>query len=82
MNLQQALATIEPTRYGSACTVSVILAELGDDDREALKAALDNPKITTRGIAQALAAIGHEVGVGTLARHRRRADGAGCRCPL
>lgn len=82
MKLAEALASAEATRYGTKCTVAVLLDELSADDRAALVAALDDPKVTTTQIVGALKSVGHNIGAGTLGRHRRRADGSGCRCPL
>lgn len=82
MNLQEALATIEPSRRGSRCTVAQLVDDLDDDDRRTLVAAMDDPRIQTRVIVEALKQLGHNMSTGVLARHRRRAGGAGCRCPL
>lgn len=75
------LAKATSTKSGPTCTVALILAELDEADRTALREALENRRMPATAIAEALRNVGIEVAAATLARHRNRARAAGCRCP-
>lgn len=61
------------------CPIAKILAEMGDEDRDELIAALDDPAIKSKTIAAVLNARGYRIGAEGVARHRRP-RGEGCRC--
>lgn len=64
------------------CPVAHILASLDDKGRDELNAALADPDITGGSLARVLEARGHKITGEAIARHRRRAGGNGCRCPV
>lgn len=48
-----------------------VLEKLEQDDKEALEAALQDPTLSSEGIARALRASGHTIGVSSVKRFRR-----------
>ena len=70
MSLSEALQS-QRARKGPPCSVGVILACLGSDDRNALEAALHDPTKTTRMIVNACATEGIALSHPAAARHRR-----------
>lgn len=62
---------------GPTCTLGLIIALLGDDDRGDLEAALASPFIPATAIGAGLRTLGHDVKDSTVQRHRR----GGCGCP-
>ena len=66
--LADLLATPKQARTG--CKVSIVLAELGNEDAAVLRRALENPLFTAREIVAALRAEGHPVGRTTVQEHR------------
>lgn len=80
----EALAGEQSQRRGPACTVGAVLARLADTDPEAAAAldkALDDSSIGSTRIAAVLAGHGQTLQASTVARHRRRGEPNGCRCP-
>lgn len=49
----------------------IVLAVLADDERSALETALTDPELSSEGIARALRASGHTIGVSSVKRFRR-----------
>jgi hypothetical protein len=70
------LAEETGTRKGPRCAVALLLADLGDEDRPQVEAALGNSRVTTSAIVAALGRMGREIGDSSVQRHRR----GGCRC--
>lgn len=68
--LSDRLAT-PPARRSSPCAVGRILAELSDEDRNTLTAALVDDRFTTTSIHRALRDEGHELSYFTVGLHRR-----------
>lgn len=71
MSLADALAQHARTLKGPRCTVCQLLKTLDAVDAKILREALADPSFTHNGIARALRAEGHQVGAGTLSRHRK-----------
>ena len=70
-----------PLRSGFPCKVSTILAELDDEnDRRALSDLIDNSKVSASAVARLLVGYGYQIKDPSIAKHRRRFDGTGCRC--
>lgn len=69
-----------PLRQGYHCKVYRILQELDGDDRQALIDLVDNSTISASAVARLLNTHGYEIKDATIGKHRRRADGTGCRC--
>lgn len=76
-----ALVANPPLRSGYPCKIAVILSELEGEDKLALIDLVDHSKISTVAIAKLLNEHGFEIKYQTIAKHRKRANGAGCRCP-
>lgn len=84
LNLSDAIVELKanpPLRAGYPCRINRIYKELEDDDRRALQDLIDNSRISASAIARLLNQNGIDVKHATIAKHRRRADGTGCRCP-
>lgn len=62
--------------------MQVIYSDLPTADVEGIETAIANKAISIRSIVLLLNAHGIEVGVGTVTKHRRRLEGAGCKCPI
>ncbi|GAA5070980.1 hypothetical protein [Streptomyces similanensis] len=77
----QALADAPAVIRGPQCSVGALLDAVGPNDADALRGALDNDRVTARAIADVLSRHGDPITAYTVARHRRRGDSNGCRCP-
>ena len=67
---------------GTACFVAILLASLDEKERDEIVQVLDDPALQATAITRALNKRGHEIQSDPIGRHRRRADGTGCKCPL
>ncbi|MFI1012659.1 hypothetical protein [Streptomyces sp. NPDC020965] len=76
-----ALTEVEPARKGPPCTVGAVLTRVDEDTAAALHRILDTPTVTATAIAEVLSRHGRTVTSYTVARHRRRGNANGCRCP-
>lgn len=65
----------------SACNTALLLAELPEETAAKLLQLIDDPRISTPRLAEALHAQGHRIGDDSLLRHRNRSTGRGCKCP-
>lgn len=82
-NLAKDLQTAKNTiRSNNICTIGRMIQTLDPEDQKALEVAFNNPQLQTVAIYRALQSNGIEVGYDVLARHRRRKNGGGCRCPI
>lgn len=61
----------EGIRKGPICSVCLLLLTLGESDRAALTAALDDPTLAHTQISRALKAEGYSVLPVTIGRHRK-----------
>lgn len=80
----QELTIVKRSVRGARCTVGMLLERMAAaavDEAAALAAALDDPSIPAADIGRVLNSHGHDMQSGTLARHRRRGQPTGCRCP-
>ncbi|MYW67145.1 hypothetical protein GTY65_24200 [Streptomyces sp. SID8379] len=77
----EALTRAPGTRKGPPCTVGGVLASVDEDTAAMLGRILDTPTVTSTAIADVLSQHGQQVTSYTVARHRRRGDSNGCRCP-
>lgn len=83
-SLSDALEEITIRRRGPRCGMSVILDDLKAQDpkgHDLLLGMIDNVRIPTTSIAEALVAAGFTVQKDQVSRHRRRGSGRGCACP-
>ena len=71
----------EETGAGATCTVALFLASIDEGERDQIVAVLDDPVWKSAAIARALYKRGYAVKADPIGRHRRRADGTGCKCP-
>jgi hypothetical protein len=71
-SLADALAKQQPRHGGLICTVCELLAELKQEDADALTQALQNHRMPATLITRALEEYGKGISVGTLRRHRRQ----------
>ncbi|MFG2986249.1 hypothetical protein ACGFYQ_34195 [Streptomyces sp. NPDC048258] len=77
----EALASTPTTRKGPPCSVGSFLDRAEESTASALRNVLEVPDITAKAIADTLRRYGAEVTAYTVARHRRRSESNGCRCP-
>lgn len=91
MSLEEALSGLSNERGavkpGPRCGVGVLETVLPEPTWLSLTDLIDNPRsdgrfITATKIVAALRSYGHHVGQESVRRHRRRALGTGCSCPL
>lgn len=83
-SLQQSITALvanPPQRSGYPCKISVILSKLEGEDKQALIDLVDHSSISTVAIAKLLNEHGYDIKYQTVSKHRKRANGAGCRCP-
>lgn len=78
----QAGESLNTSRTDLLCGFGQIFIKLDPEDKKGLSEALDNPKLQTIAIYRVLTNNDFKIGYDVLARHRRRAQGGGCRCPL
>lgn len=78
----QAGESLNTTRSELLCGFGQLLMTLDAEDRKSLTEALDNPKLQTIAIYRVLTNNNLKIGYDVVARHRRRAQGGGCRCPI
>jgi hypothetical protein len=76
MSLRDQIAAESCVKKGPTCSVLILLGELNDDDAEALREALADPKVPGTAIQRALLKEGHRIGAYNIQRHRRGA----CTC--
>ncbi|MGI5337664.1 hypothetical protein ACQEVS_09835 [Streptomyces sp. CA-181903] len=76
-----ALTEAPATRKGPPCSVAVALASVDEETAATLCRTLDTPTIPSTAIAAVLSQHGRAITAYTVARHRRRGEVTGCRCP-
>jgi hypothetical protein len=88
VNLSDALDTAMAENYRPAtqCSIAVLLERLDPDVAAKLITAIDTPSpsgdmVPATLIAQLLKQHGEPVAATSISRHRRRAQGNGCKCP-
>ncbi|MEU8540903.1 IPT/TIG domain-containing protein [Streptomyces sp. NPDC048717] len=77
-----ALPTTPATRKGPPCTVGAVLSSVTPEAADTLRRILDTATVTSAAIAAVLSQHGPAIAANTVARHRRRGEPTGCRCPL
>lgn len=70
MSLREQLGKAQPTRRGPKCSICKLLVDLPEDDLVALKEALES-RLPSTVIQRAIIADGHQIGRGSVGRHRR-----------
>jgi hypothetical protein len=76
MSITDKLASAVPNRAGKGCAMCSILAQLNDQDKEAIISAMSVPvtelqRITDRQIADILQSEGYEISFNSVYRHRQ-----------
>ena len=71
MSLRDQIAAQSTIKRGPTCSVSLLLADLNDEDREALTEAIADPKVPGTAIERALLKEGHRMPAHNIQRHRR-----------
>lgn len=91
MSLEDSLAALSDEAGGmrpsEKCGIESIRVTLSDSEWQLLSDLLENPRsngklIPAARLVQALRENGVEMSIYTIRRHRRRATGTGCVCPL
>ncbi|WP_435059857.1 hypothetical protein [Streptomyces sp. bgisy060] len=76
-----ALTQAPAARKGPPCTVGSVLSTVDSTTADTLQQILDTPTVTSTAIAGVLSQHGPVIASDTVARHRRRGQANGCRCP-
>ena len=76
MSITDKLASAVPNRSGKGCAMCSVLAQLNDEDKEAIVSAMAVPvteqqRITDRQIAEILQSEGYEISFNSVYRHRQ-----------
>ena len=76
MSITDKLASAVPNRSGKGCAMCSVLAQLNDQDKEAIISAMRVPvtelqRITDRQIAEILQSEGYEISFNSVYRHRQ-----------
>lgn len=71
----------ERTFTHTTCSFIKIFDKLNAEEIDTLKKVLDDPTIRHTDLAKTLYEVGFNISYVTVARHRRRLTGAGCKCP-
>ena len=71
MSLAKRIAEYEKPKVGGTCTTCAAIADADPEDRAALLAAMDDPRISNAGLARILREEGFHVGESALRRHRK-----------
>lgn len=76
MSIIDKLASAIPNRAGKGCAMCSVLAQLNDQDKEAIISAMSVPvtelqRITDRQIADILQSEGYEISFNSVYRHRQ-----------
>jgi hypothetical protein len=76
MSITDKLASAVPNRSGKGCAMCSVLAQLNDEDKEAIISAMSVPvtemhRITDRQIASILQSEGYEISFNSVYRHRQ-----------
>jgi len=82
MGLFEALQTIGEDRKfgGKKCAIGSLLLVLDPKDRDALAEVLANEQVSSASISRLLQENNYDIRRFTVANHRRRQTGNGCRC--
>ncbi|HEY7824551.1 MAG TPA: hypothetical protein VIG24_17045 [Acidimicrobiia bacterium] len=71
MSLRDQIAAETTIKKGPTCSVSLLLADLNDEDRKALSEAIADTKVPGTAIERALLKEGHRMPAYNIQRHRR-----------
>ena len=71
MSLSDRIADYKPPRIGASCKTCSLLASLPDKEAEALRVALDDPRISNAGLSRILKEEGYQIQETTVRRHRK-----------
>ena len=71
MSLREQIVAESTIKKGPSCSVLLLFGELNDEDAEALREALADPKVPGTAIQRALLKEGHRMNAHNIQRHRR-----------
>ena len=71
MGFAKRLAEYEKPRIGGKCATCTIIEEASPEDREALLAAMGDPRISNTGMARIFREEGFNIGDSAIRRHRK-----------
>lgn len=71
MSLAKRIAEYEKPKIGGVCSTCTVISEANDEDKAALLAAMDDPRISNAGLSRILREEGYEIGDSALRRHRK-----------
>lgn len=80
--LDALLSSPPKKQNGMVCSVSKVLENLPKETCDKLNAIMDNEKVVAHDITNLLKSYGFQVSAEVMRRHRRRAKGGGCTCPV
>ena len=84
LNLDTALDNFIPAKKGNGmtCSVKKTLESLEEPTRNKLIALMANSEVLSLDLVNLLKAHGYFLSAEVMRRHRRRANGGGCSCPI
>jgi len=84
LSLDEAIDNFIPAKKGNGmiCSVKRTLESLEEPTRNKLVALMVNPEVLSLDLVNLLKAHGYSVSAEVMRRHRRRANGGGCSCPI
>ncbi len=71
MSLAKRITEYEFPKIGGECRTCVLLRSLPKGERDALQAALDDPRYSNNALSKILKAEGHQIADSTVRRHRK-----------
>ena len=71
MSLAKRITEYEFPKIGGECRTCVLLRSRPKGERDALQAALDDPRYSNNALSKILKAEGHQIADSTVRRHRK-----------
>jgi len=84
LSLDEALEKFIPNKKtnGMVCSVKKVLDRIEEPTKSKLVALLENKEVLSLDLTTLLKNYGYFVSAEVMRRHRRRAKGGGCSCPI
>jgi len=84
IDLGEALDNFVPNKKGNGmvCSVKRTLDALDEPTRNKLLKIMENPNVLSLDLTNLLKSHGYNISAEVMRRHRRRANGGGCSCPV
>ncbi len=70
MSFVKRIAEYEKPRTGARCYTCMVIESVSAEERDAILAAMDDPRISHAGLSRIFREEGHEIGETSIRRHR------------